>query len=216
MGILDSLKTYSVNELEQRAQEVLRQYPQRSIPIDIEWLVESMAGVVLDIYPGLRLNHNLWGMTGIDPETATIIIYVDDELADREDKFRLYRMTVAEEMAHVLIHRKAIEQVKSPRDFIEIQASEKWHECERNAKRLAAALLMPARQVQEDAQRFYREMVAVVGFDHPDAVKKLLVSKMAEKYVVSVQTMQFRLNEWPIKALDKINTAMKNRWDIWE
>jgi len=56
-------------------------------------------------------------MVGVDLDTGEIIIYIDETLATSESLLRRYRMTVAEELAHLILHRKAIESVRDPTDF---------------------------------------------------------------------------------------------------
>ena len=51
-------------------------------------------------------------------------------------------------------------------------------------------------------------------YSNPAAVQKWVVSKLADKYDVSFMSMQFRLNEWPIKVLEKIEDAMRGHLDF--
>ena len=116
----DLLREYSVNELEAIAERYHRQMENGfSIPVDIDLIIETMPGVDLDIYPSLKANYDILGMTGTD-DSGMIIIYVDEVLADQAAQQRRYRMTLAEEFAHILIHRDALMQVKSPKDFVAI------------------------------------------------------------------------------------------------
>jgi hypothetical protein len=75
---------------------------------------------------------------------------------------------------------------------------------------------MPAENVAKDARAYYTDLVNITGFADPDSVKKYLVKRLAEKYDVSLVTMRFRLNEWPIKVFDKIDQAMKDGLDFLE
>jgi len=213
----DLLRTYSVAELERIAED----YHRRSgdgfyIPVDIDLLVEKKENVDLDIWPGLQANHKLLGMVGINPEDEKKIrIYIDADLADRAEMRNRYRMTVAEELAHILLHQPAIESVNDPGDFNYLQTHPKWYEFERNAKRLAAALLMPAQYLIEDAGKMYSEIIGKLPdqckYTNSFAVRKTLTSMLAKRYEVSLQSIEYRLNEWPIQILCKIDEAMKNQ-----
>jgi hypothetical protein len=213
----DLLRTYSVAELERIAEE----YHGKSgdgfyIPVDIDLLVEKREDVDLDIWPGMQANHKLLGMVGINPqEEKKIRIYIDADLADRAEMRNRYRMTIAEELAHVLLHRPAIESVAHPDDFKFIQTHPQWYEYERNAKRLAAALLMPAQYLIEDARKLYTEIIHKLPvqykYTNASAVQKTIVAALAKRYEVSFQSMEYRLNEWPIQVLRKIDEAMKNQ-----
>lgn len=154
-------------------------------------------------------------MAGLDSSTEKIMIYIDADLADRAESGCRYRMTVAEELAHVLIHRPAIEAIKCPNDFSMLHKHSNWYTYERNAKRLAAALLMPARHLGKDARDLYAEIIEKLPeqykYTQCDAIKSKLTALLAKRYEVSVQSMGIRLKEWPIQILNKIDQAMKNR-----
>jgi Zn-dependent peptidase ImmA (M78 family) len=205
------LRTYTVSELERIAHDFLRSTARPvDIPIDVDYLVEQLPGVDLDHYPCLRDNHQLDGMVGVDRETGEIIIYIDENLATSETLLRRYRMTVAEELAHLILHRKAIEAVVTPQNFYELRKLPSWYEYERNAKKLASMILMPYEFVLDYSRKLYNKFVEQAGFGNPLAIKNFLAAKLADIFEVSVQAMTNRLNEWPIKIFDKIDLAMKD------
>lgn len=183
-------------------------------------MLEDIDGVDLDIWPGLGANHKMLGMAGFNSDTEILSIYIDDQLADSSSGIRRYRMTVAEELAHTIIHRPAIEAVRTPHDFKLIQSDKRWYNYERNAKRLAAAILMPASHVLRDAGKLYNEMISALPvnmkYTNPEAVKKMITSKLANMYEVFLISMQYRLGEWPINVVSKIDEAMKNQFDFLE
>ena len=214
----DLLREYKVEELERIAEQYHKKMENGfTIPVDIDRIIESTPGIDLDVYPRLKANHNILGMAGINPD-GTFSIFIDDELMDQDSQQRRARMTLAEEFAHILIHSEAIRQVKYPKDFLLIHSHPKWPIFDRNAKRLAAALLMPARSVTEDGAEWYSKVVSVLPahmrYSNPAAVQKMVISKLADKYDVSFQSMQIRLGEWPIKVLEKIQEAMQTNMDF--
>lgn len=183
----DLLREYTAAELERKAKQFHDGISARfEIPVDVDKLLEDIDGVDLDIWPGLQANHKMLGMAGFNPDTRILSIYIDDRLADPSAGIRRYRMTVAEELAHTIIHRPAIEAVRTPEDFKLIQSHDKWYIYERNAKRLAAAILMPASHVLKDAQELYSEMISALPpnmkFSNPEAIKKMITSKLADMY----------------------------------
>jgi Zn-dependent peptidase ImmA (M78 family) len=84
-------------------------------------------------------------------------IYIAEELmADESPRgYGRYRMTVAEELAHIHLHRQVIEQIDSPDGFRELHNHKQWGDVERDAKRYAAALLMPGQRLSASAERVY-------------------------------------------------------------
>ncbi len=118
-----NVPTYTVSEIERKSRELLtREFGQElTIPIDAELILERMEGVFFDVWPGLSGNHCIIGMTCRDTSTGEICVFIDEELADDYRYHARYRMTVAEELGHVVLHREVINLVESPEDFVELQ-----------------------------------------------------------------------------------------------
>jgi hypothetical protein len=161
-----------VKELERKATELLKEsLPQGiHIPIDIEFVLETRAGVDFDYWPKLEANHGVCGAVCRDAHSGILFVFLDEDLADSDHRRNFYRMTVAEELAHVVLHREIIEQVASVEDFCRLQNHTAWYVCERNAKRFAAAVLMPPEELLGESSRIYRKLVprsgrATVGSD---------------------------------------------------
>ena len=209
------LRKYTANQLEAIAREQIQNLKKQglfSIPVDIELVVEKLHGIQIDVQRGLKEgHHNVWGMIGPCKETNKLLILIDENLFDLDSLHHLYRMTVAEEFAHSLLHGDAICAVTSTQ---ELHKHPDWRIHDRNAKRLAAAILMPAENVVNDSREYYKELIGIAGFGDPSAVKKYLVKRLSEEYDVSPTTMEIRLNEWPIKIFDKVDQAMKEGLDF--
>ncbi len=209
-------RTYTAKQLEAIAHEQIQTLKRQglfSVPVDIELIVEKLHGMQIDVQRGLKETHHIWGMIGYNKDTNQFLILIDENLFDLDSLHHLYRMTVAEEFAHGLLLGEAIRAIKSTD---ELQKHPDWHTHDRNAKRLAAAILMPAQNIAKDARAYYTELVDITGFGDPNSVKKYLVKQLAEKYDVSLTSMKYRLDEWPIKIFDKIDQAMKDGLDFLE
>ncbi len=85
---------------------------------------------------------------------------------------------------------------------------------ERNAKRLAAAILMPADAVLLAARETYPRLVRVAGFTNAEAVKKHLAGQLAKRFEVSVHAMSIRLAEWPMRVFERVDQAMHEKLDF--
>ena len=215
---VDLLREFSIAELERVAQSYHDGLGDSfDVPIDIDILLEKTKGVDLDIWPGLKANHGLLGMVGTDDQNR-IIVYSDDTLADMASMENRYRMTIAEELAHVILHKKAIISVKNPNDFLLIQEHKDWYKFERNAKRLAAAIIMPAGEVLKNASNLYSHIIAVLPanskFSNVDLILNKITNLLAKKFIVSPQAMSYRLKEWPINVAQKVAEAVKERLDF--
>lgn len=207
------LQTYSIPQLERIASEQLKKLQELTIPVDIERIVE-IHNIDLDVRRGLQEIHHIWGMVAINLHNQNLIILVDEKLMDLDSLLRVYRMTVAEEFAHVLLHKAAIEKARNIEDFKALQKHPNWHEHDRNAKWLAAALLMPAAHVLEDSRNLYQQVVSTAGFGDPEAIRKYVRNLLADKYDVSVSAMNYRLENWPVNVREKIDRAMENELDF--
>lgn len=210
------LPKYSVKDIERKASQLLtaRYGHDIPVPVDVELLVEEMDGVSLDIYPALRANHKIEGMVFRDVESGKLMVLIDEDLADGPPN--RYRMTVAEELAHLHLHGSVIEQVREIQHFREIQRHSDWQEAERNAKRFAAAILMPGKNVGFEAAELYSKLITVAGFNDTNAVKSTMASVLAKKFEVSSQSMKYRLTEWPMRVYDRVENAMRDRLDYLE
>lgn len=211
----EEVPTYSIQRLEQIAKLLLEErWPGLTIPVDIDYVVEQEPGTILDYLPGLRAVHGVAGAVISHPDEARFTILIDQEVADGNLSF--YRFTVAEEFAHLRLHRKLLATVTSLKEVIQLHEWEGYSESDRHAKWLASALLIPAGAVLEDAHRLYPEMVRRVGFANPEAVKDYVVDRLSRKYLVSPSTMRYRLQRWPVDVLKKIDTAMRDELDFLE
>lgn len=213
MDPVDHFSTYTLPELEQIAANQLKSLGDNlTIPVDIEDIVEQ-CGIDLDIKRGLA-DRVMMGTIGTNLDTGKFIIKIDEYLFEARHLQRICRMTIAEEFAHFLLHRKTIENVKTDEDAIALKNHPHWRKCERNAKWLAAALLMPAGHVLKDSRELYKQLVSSAGFGNPTAVKKYIRNLLADKYDVSVSAMNYRLEKWPVKVMGKIDQAMQNKLDF--
>ena len=80
--------TYKVQELESRARALLEEkfHPAITIPIDIDFLVETEPGVKLDYRPGIKARFSVAGIVWRrDDDTFSVII--DEHIADTNPTF---------------------------------------------------------------------------------------------------------------------------------
>jgi hypothetical protein len=119
------IPNYTVAQLEQRAEFLLKQrwgWPPE-IPVDIELLVEREPGMLLDILPGLQKVAGVAGFVRYEPKLKHFRLIIDADVADHPAA-SFYRFTVAEEFAHVILHRQVMEQVLpilGKRSFLDTQ-----------------------------------------------------------------------------------------------
>jgi IrrE N-terminal-like domain len=199
---------YALSKLEGLAQALLRErWPGLVIPVDIDFLVDREPGVVLDIARGLRDQRGVAGAAVYHPKEDRFTVLVDEAVADGNPGF--YRFTVAEELGHIRLHRPVLRQVRSVEDADALHASEHYEYMERNAKWFASALLMPREPLLRDARQLYAGLVKQHGFDHPELVRRSLVIRLSQHYVVNTSPMQYRLERWPLEVLRMVDQALE-------
>lgn len=207
--------TYTVSQLERKARDLLERRLSLpiTIPVDIDYLLEKEPGVLLDYIPGIRERFGVAGLVYREDHHRFRVI-IDAEIADSVRYQNFYRFTVAEELGHIRLHRKIIEQITNLDTAIELHEQSEYEIMDRNAKRFAAAILMPSEYVLQDFRELYPKLVKVAGFGDRDAIKSHMANLLSKKYQVSMETMSHRLNEWPIKVYEKIDVAMREKLDF--
>lgn len=198
---------YTVRELERIGAQILQQrFPEgASIPVDIDYIVDTEPGVSIDTAPGLR-ECGVAGAVVAYPEEGRFTIFIDEQVADGNAVF--YRFTLAEEYAHLILHRGVLEQVRSLDDAVSLHdAEEDYKILDRNAKRLASIILMPTESLRQDARaRFARLRAAGLGVE--ELAEKLTI-QLAQRYNVSVMTMGIRLTNWPLSLQTRVQQAFR-------
>jgi hypothetical protein len=209
----DDLPTYGDEELEQRATDFLREGYRTGVPVpvDIEWLLETTPGVDFDCYPALRANHAIDGGVWTDKKTGGPLACVDEGLMDDDSKKGVarYRWAVAEQLAHLLIHRDVVARLDGPEAFREFHNHCLGTRAQRNTERLAAALLMPGEQLVAEAGEVYQRLVRVAGTDNAEAIHKYLRHQLAERFQVSDVAMGYRLSEPPMRVYERVEESLR-------
>ncbi len=165
---------------------------------------------MLDILPGLQQLRGVAGLVRYESKFKRFRLIIDAEVADHPAA-NFYRFTVAEEFAHVILHRQVMEQVSTSDDLNSLHEWSGYAEIDWNAKRLAAALLMPTVTVAREARTLYPRLVEEFGFAKPAELSAKLHERLSRLHGVSVQAIRKRLKEWPLRTAQKVEQALRNR-----
>jgi hypothetical protein len=220
------VRIYTVGELERLATDYLATHfgSDVLIPVDVDLLVEKAESITLDVWPKLQANHKVLGMVLRDVGSGGLFIYIDEDLADSDSPNGLarFRMTVAEESAHVRLHRSLIEAIQGPDDFRELQSHSQWIEIERNAKKFAAMILMPTQPLMAEAREVYHQIAGQPQIREQLAksinattrwephIKKRIAIEMAKRFEGSESALHCRLGEWPAEVYKHIERALES------
>ena len=199
---------YGLPKLESLAQALLRErWPALAIPVDIDYLAEQEPDVVLDTEQGLRDRFGVPGATVYPPKEDRFTVLIDGAVADGNPGF--YRFTVAEELGHVRLHRAILRSVRRMEDAVALQTSDDYQFMDRNAKWFASAVLMPRDPLLRDAKRIYAELVKQHGLGRPELIRRALVIRLGQRYIVNVSPMEFRLRNWPLEVMKLVDHALE-------
>jgi hypothetical protein len=204
------LPRYSIKELERRAAETLAAYLPApvAVPVDVDLLAERLPGVDLDYTPGLLERFGLPGVV-FRRAAGAYTIRIDMDVADH--RLHFYRFTLAEEVAHIVLHGALIDQVGSTEEAARLKTGTGYEDLDRNARWFASALLIPPPHLMQDARTIYGELVGSRGFADPEGVKRDLLKTLSRRYQVSPAAMRYRLMHWPVKLVDPLARALRER-----
>lgn len=154
-------RIYSKVELEDLASAFLRKFhkPPDSLPVDIELITERDLGIQIIPFASLQLLYGIEAFITLSRKT----IYVDPFLMDLDQNERRYRFTIAEEVAHGIIHQDLFKGIKKPEDYLALYNQlnpETYRWMDRNAKYLAGAILMPGNLFEAKATELFQQLPA--------------------------------------------------------
>ena len=184
------VKDYRLYELEQIAADALRdaQHCFKGQRVDIERLILEKFRIKIETFVDLRRRWDTYAF--IDTTGSTI--FIDAELMNEDRLEKKYRFTLAEELAHFLIHRQLFAECRTIEDRFRIE--EKLDErtrvyMETNAKALASAILMPKATIEPLVESLAHKLVDPEGHILIDKV----VAALASEYDVNFQAAKRRM-----------------------
>ena len=178
-------------------------------PIDVEYILEKHPSVVdFDLVKGLSIKYGLGGVIFRLKEDRFVVL-IDSDIADRSPYY--YRFTIAEELSHLVLHKDLIHEIDSIEKSVKLLSDPSYEKMDRNAKRFAAALLMPNKLIVNDSERLYHEILLRDGFQENKIILKEIIETLRKKYDVSKETMFYRLNEWPLEIIGRVEFSIKEQ-----
>ncbi len=202
------IPTYHVWKMEQKAVEFHAAYCSAPIlvPVDIELIIEKRLG--FDILPidNLKREHDTYGCLVKDGKTHAMIGVVDEYMMANNET--TYRFTLAEEVAHHILHKEVFQQAGSLHEWAalcrSVPARSYW-QMDRNAKYLAGALLMPEAPLNHHVRDVYEESFAEAEVLNGKALRALLARRLAPLYNVSDEhAMFYRLDNQAVFEMKNI------------
>jgi len=182
------IRFYTPQELETFAEIFLEKFYSsgESLPVEIDTIVEADLDIRILPFSCLEQKYGLHGYLALSLKK----IYIDQYIMDEESFERRYRFTVAEEVAHSLLHKDLFKDVTTPEEYM--VALDKITETEHarmdiDAKRLAEAILMPADLYRKECLKIATEISG-----KNKSTKSVLFLRLANEFNVSEEAVGYR------------------------
>lgn len=154
--------------------------------VDIEKLIETKYGIIIDVHFNLQQKYGVMAYMLTHGDR----LFIDEKLIDDLRLVKRYRFTLAEELAHFIIHKEVYKDCKSLDERIEkeslLSRQEQWF-LETNAKALASAILMPKAIIESRIEQIFSAVSSEPN--HTQAILNIL----AHDFDVNPQAVKRRL-----------------------
>ncbi len=185
-----AVKDYRLFELEHVAAAALADAPHcvKGRRVDIERLILEKHQLRIEAFHDLKRRWDTYAFI----DTTAKVIFVDAELMDADRLEKKYRFTLAEELAHYLIHQPVFSHCRTVEERL---AMEKQFDdltrdrLESNARALASALLMPKATVEPMMEDLATKLVDEQGH----VLVEQLVMAIGREYDVNFTAAKRRL-----------------------
>lgn len=158
----------------------------QELRVDIERLIETKYKIIPTTHFGLQEKYGVMAYM----LTQGNRLFIDDKLLDNPKSAQRYRFTLAEELAHFILHKSIYKDSKTIDERIEQESfltnQEKWF-LETNAKALASAILMPKRMIEKRIDN----LISMVR-NNP-AHTSSIITKLSQEFDVSIPAVKRRL-----------------------
>jgi uncharacterized protein DUF955 len=186
----------SYAQAETEAEKFLSEYwPEKTVPVPIEPIVEHRLGVEIEIARGLFKDTGISGFLTNDMRT----IYVDEFMWENFES--RYRFTLAHEVAHLRLHARFYKRarVRSKSELVAFRQALLASDVARleiQAMNFAGAVLMPRRPLAQEVAKCKREASEIVSAGMISSSKfwKSVASRIAKTFNVSTEAAQKRLD----------------------
>lgn len=185
-----AVKDYRLFELEHVAAAALAgaSHCVKSQRVDIERLILEKYQLRIEAFHDLRRRWDTYAFI----DTTAKVIFVDAELMDSDRLEKKYRFTLAEELAHFLIHQPVFSHCRSIEDrlALEMRFDDLTRDrLESNARALASALLMPKTTVEPMVEDLATKLVD----DEGHILVEQLITAIGREYDVNFSAAKRRL-----------------------
>jgi len=206
-------KTYKYAQLKDISEDFIRNnnIKIKALPTDIELLIEK-SGIIIESINDLRKEFSVKGLVTKDVKNrGKIKIFIDSKHYE-EDEFE-YKFTLAEELAHSLLHIDLYDNINDVENYIRIYKSiseEDYRKYEQQARNLASFLLLPEKEFNKYVLDYidsrideFQEINFQSAEDFADKLSNLISKKLVLSHHVIYWTMAKRYPERLVDIIKK-------------
>lgn len=206
-------KTYKYAQLKDISEDFIRNnnIKIKALPTDIELLIEK-SGIIIESINDLLKEFSVKGLVTKDVKNrGKIKIFIDSKHYE-EDEFE-YKFTLAEELAHSLLHIDLYDNINDVENYIRIYKSiseEDYRKYEQQARNLASFLLLPEKEFNKYVLDYidsrideFQEINFQSAEDFADKLSNLISKKLVLSHHVIYWTMAKRYPERLVDIIKK-------------
>ncbi len=204
-------KKYTYVQLKDISENFLKKNNFRNgiIPTDIEILIEK-SGIIIEAIDDLRKDFSVKGLVAKDVrDDGRVKIFIDARHYE-EDTFE-YKFTLAEELAHILLHMDFYDGINDVEDYIRKYKSiddYNYRIFEQQARNLASFLLLPETETNKYVIRFIDDNVEdykPINFQSADDFSNRISILISRKLKLSHHVIYWTITKrYPNKIIDII------------
>jgi transcriptional regulator with XRE-family HTH domain len=181
-----------------------RDLPISAAPVDVEAVLESQAGVLIEIVAGLVPRYSVQACALIADGSLTFLV---DRIVADSRPLASYRELLARCFAPMALWLNARE-TPAAGWFFELQQDEAWPRMLRDCERFALSMLLPAGPVLVAAETAYREVIEQQGWVDTETAVRTVRNRLAEQFAVPPLLVHTRLTRWPCHVYGRIAQAL--------
>ena len=178
--------------------------------IPIERVIQELGDASIYALPGLKRFFAEGALfRNRRPFGRKFIVFVDGGIADSAEDS--YRMVLAEELGHLIVHQPIVAAVKTISDFFDVHRRSDWLQLEDDARAVGRAILMPSALVEQLSSVCYRGVVRDSGFGDYQAFWGRLRFLLSRALVVPEDDVEQRIRTYPGGVQDRIVASFADR-----
>jgi transcriptional regulator with XRE-family HTH domain len=181
-----------------------RDMPISAAPVDVEAVLESQAGVRIEIVAGLVPRYSVQACALIADDSLTFLV---DRIVADSRPLASYRELLARCYAPMALWLNA-QETPATHWFFKLQQDEAWPRMLRDCERFALSMLLPAGPVLVAAETAYREVVEQQGWVDTETAVRTVRNRLAEQFAVPPLLVHTRLTRWPCHVYGRIAQAL--------